>query len=115
MPSRGGGRARRLPRRAVPSRGSAPWALSTLRDTRGVVTANTEGQLRTKTWPELAKWHALAANRNWFTYTATSLFYSEQPGHERTWRVDAITWSENNTEAIAGLHNKGATRLRSVR
>ena len=83
------------------------WALSTLRDTRGVVTANTEGQLRTKTWPELAKWHALAANKNWFTYTATSLFYSAQPGHERTWRVDAITWSENNTEAIAGLHNKG--------
>ena len=35
------------------------WALSTLPDTRGVVTANTEGQLRTKTWPELAKWHAL--------------------------------------------------------
>src|SRR5262249_12747791 len=26
---------------------------------------------------------------------------------ERTWRVDAVTWSENNTEAIAGLHNKG--------
>jgi len=27
------------------------WALSTLPDTRGIVTANTEGQLRTKTWP----------------------------------------------------------------
>ena len=83
------------------------WALSTLRDTRGVVTANTEGQLRTKTLPELAKWHALAVNGHWFTYTATSLFYSARPGHDRTWRVDAITWSENNTEAIAGLHNKG--------
>ena len=54
-----------------------------MRDTRGVVTANTAGQLRTKTWPELAKWHRLAING------------------------DAITWSENNTEAIAGLHNKG--------
>ncbi|SEP26631.1 hypothetical protein SAMN02990966_04701 [Rhodospirillales bacterium URHD0017] len=83
------------------------WALSTLPDTRGVVTANTEGQLRTKTWPELAKWHALAVNKSWFTYTATSLFYSALPGHDRTWRVDSITWSENNTEAIAGLHNKG--------
>jgi hypothetical protein len=31
------------------------WALSTLRDTRGVVTANTEGQLRTKTWPGYMK------------------------------------------------------------
>jgi len=82
------------------------WALSTLPDTRGVVTANTEGQLRTKTWPELAKWHALSAVRDWFAYTATSL-HSAQPGRDRTWRVDAITWSENNTEAIAGLHNKG--------
>jgi hypothetical protein len=82
------------------------WAMSTMSDTRGIVTANTEGQLRTKTWPELAKWHALCTTRSWFTYTATSL-QSSQPGRDRTWRVDAITWSENNTEAIAGLHNKG--------
>jgi hypothetical protein len=82
------------------------WAVSTVRDTRGVVTANTEGQLRTKTWPELAKWYGLCLNRSWFVYTATAL-HSALPGHERTWRVDAITWSENNTEAIAGLHNKG--------
>ena len=82
------------------------WAMSTFTDARGIVTANTEGQLRTKTWPELAKWLALCTNRHWFTYTATSL-HSSQPGHDKTWRVDAITWSENNTEAIAGLHNKG--------
>jgi hypothetical protein len=82
------------------------WALSTVRDTRGIVTANTEGQLRTKTWPELAKWYGLAINRDWFSYSATSLA-STLPGHDKTWRVDAITWSENNTEAIAGLHNKG--------
>lgn len=82
------------------------WALSTCPDTRGVVTANTEGQLRTKTWPELAKWHALSINRGWFTCTATAI-YSVLSGHDRTWRADAITWSENNTEAIAGLHNKG--------
>jgi hypothetical protein len=82
------------------------WAMSTFTDCRGVVTANTEGQLRTKTWPELAKWLALCANKDWFTYTATSLV-SARAGHDKTWRVDAITWSENNTEAIAGLHNKG--------
>jgi hypothetical protein len=82
------------------------WAMSTLHDTRGVVSANTEGQLRTKTWPELAKWHAMSRNRDWFTYTATAL-HSAQPGREKTWRVDAITWSENNTAVIAGLHNKG--------
>jgi hypothetical protein len=82
------------------------WAMSTFINTRGVVTANTEGQLRTKTWPELAKWHSLACNRDWFTFTGTAL-HSSWEGHEHTWRVDAITWSENNTEAIAGLHNKG--------
>jgi len=82
------------------------WALSSVRDTRGIVTANTEGQLRTKTWPELAKWFNLCINRDWFTYSATSIV-STLPGHDKTWRVDAITWSENNTEAIAGLHNKG--------
>jgi hypothetical protein len=82
------------------------WAMSTCPDTRGIVTANTEAQLRTKTWPELAKWLRLAVNAHWFTYTASAL-HSAQPGRERTWRVDAITWSENNTEAIAGLHNKG--------
>lgn len=82
------------------------WALSTMPDTRGVVAANTEGQLRTKTWPELTKWHALSINRAWFNCTATAI-YSVLRGHDRTWRADAITWSENNTEAIAGLHNKG--------
>jgi hypothetical protein len=49
------------------------WAISTMPDTRGIVTANTEGQLRTKTWPELAKWHRLAVNAHWFVYTATLL------------------------------------------
>ena len=82
------------------------WAMSTLRDTRGVVSANTEGQLRTKTWPELAKWHGMSRNKDWFVYTATAL-HCAWPGHDKTWRVDAITWSEQNTEAIAGLHNKG--------
>lgn len=82
------------------------WAMSTFEDTRGVVTANTENQLRTKTWAELSKWHRLLINRHWFKLTATALF-SVQPAHEKTWRIDAVPWSENNTEAFAGLHNEG--------
>jgi hypothetical protein len=82
------------------------WAMSTFEDTRGVVTANTENQLRTKTWAELSKWHRLLINRHWFRLTATALF-SVQPAHEKTWRIDAVPWSENNTEAFAGLHNEG--------
>jgi len=37
---------------------------------------------------------------------ATAL-HSALPGRDRTWRVDAVTWPENNTEAIVSLHNKG--------
>lgn len=82
------------------------WALATFEDTRGVVTANTETQLKTKTWVELAKWYRLFIGRDLFRMTATALF-SNDPEHERTWRCDMVPWSERNTEAFAGLHNQG--------
>jgi len=82
------------------------WALSTFEDTKAVVTANTEPQLRTKTWPELLKWHRLAINSHWFEPNAMSL-HAKSPGHEKTWRADALPWSEHNPEAFAGLHNQG--------
>ena len=86
------------------------WAISTHEDTRGVVTANTDTQLRTKTWAELAKWHNMFIAKDLFTLTATSIF-SNQPGHDKTWRIDAIPWSESNPEAFAGLHNQGKRLL----
>ena len=82
------------------------WALSTFEDTRVIVTANTETQLKTKTWPELKKWHRLCINAHWFQYNATSL-HSTDNNHRETWRADMIPWSEHNSEAFAGLHNKG--------
>ena len=82
------------------------WGLDTMVDTRIVVTANTENQLRTKTWPEVCKWARLAETSDWMKATATSV-HSADPEAEKSWRADAIPWSENNTEAFAGLHNKG--------
>lgn len=82
------------------------WAMSTCPDTRGVVTANTESQLKGKTWAELAKWHRMCICGSWFDCTATALI-SKAPGREKTWRIDMVPWSERNTEAFAGLHNKG--------
>jgi hypothetical protein len=82
------------------------WGMATRVDTKGVVTANTENQLKTKTWAELAKWHRISVTEDWFTLTATALF-SKDPMYEKTWRFDMIPWSEKNTEAFAGLHNKG--------
>lgn len=82
------------------------WAISTLANTRGVVTANTETQLRTKTWAELGKWHALFVARDLFAFTATAI-YSSDPASQKTWRIDAIPWSVDRAESFAGLHNKG--------
>ena len=82
------------------------WALATFPRTRIVVTANTEGQLRTKTWPEISKWHYLSICRHWFRLDATSISAMD-PEMAKTWRCDALPWSEHNAVAFAGLHNKG--------
>lgn len=82
------------------------WSFSTCTDTRGVVTANTETQLKTKTWVELATWFRRFIAKDMFKLTATALF-SRDETRERTWRFDMVPWSERNTEAFAGLHNRG--------
>ena len=82
------------------------WGLSTFEDTRGVVTANTERQLKTKTWAELGKWYRLFIGKFMFDMTATAI-YSRDPEHDKTWRIDMIPWSEASIESFAGLHNQG--------
>ena len=83
------------------------WAFCTFPDTRGVITANTENQLKTKTWAELGKWFNLSFfGREHFNLTATRLA-SRDPDRELTWRIDMIPWSEKNPTAFAGLHNQG--------
>ncbi len=82
------------------------WALDTFRGAKVVVTANTEKQLTTKTWPEVAKWRRLGLTADWFECNATSLI-SKDPKLAKEYRADAIPWSEQNTEAFAGLHNEG--------
>lgn len=82
------------------------WSMSTLANCRGVVTANTESQLRTKTLPEFAKWHSLQLNGDWFDGTFS---YQVKPsiGNPALWRFDALSWSTERPEAFAGLHNAG--------
>ena len=82
------------------------WNVSTQPDARGTTTANTDQQLRDKTWPELQKWHRMSISRHFFNCSATTL-RSTQPGHETNWAATAIPWSERIPEAIAGLHNAG--------
>lgn len=79
------------------------WFMSTRPHPQIVVTANTQNQLNGKTWRELAKWHKLASNKHWFTWTATKFFHKKHP---ETWFAQAVPWSENNSEAFAGTHEE---------
>jgi hypothetical protein len=82
------------------------WAMSTHEDCMVLVTANTGAQLATKTVPESHRWFRRSINAHWWTPKATSITVRDQ-NHEKTWRADFMPWSEHNTEAFAGLHNKG--------
>lgn len=67
------------------------------------VTANTENQLKTKTWRELAKWHKKSLVRDWFKWSATSFSMKSRP---EDWFASAVPQTEHNSEAFAGSHEK---------
>lgn len=80
------------------------WAMSCWDDAKLVTTANTDGQLRTKTAPEIGKWFRTSITGHWFDVQAQSI-KSRDKAHANDWRQDFVPWSEHNTEAFAGLHN----------
>jgi hypothetical protein len=82
------------------------WAMSTCDDCRGIITAGKEEQMATKTWPEVSKWFNLALNRHWWEVTATKIHIKEAR-HRDSWRIDRVTWSKENVDTFAGLHNQG--------
>lgn len=79
--------------------------MSTRKHAKGIITANTSDQLRTKTWAEIGKWHKLCITRHWFDYNSSkgnmNLVSKMDP---ETWRCDAQTCREENSESFAGLH-----------
>ena len=77
------------------------WFITTRPNAHLNVTANTAAQLSDKTWRELSKWHQLAINKHHFEHTGTSYRFIPKRG---TQYAMAIPWSEQNSEAIAGLH-----------
>ena len=90
------------------------WMLSTRVGSMVIVTANTEPQLKSKTWAELSKWASMAINEAWFDLQALSyrpaVWFEELV--RRQLRVAtgyyyamAQLWDEDNPDAFAGAHN----------
>lgn len=86
------------------------WIMATRPHAKGIVTANTSDQLRTKTWGELGKWRSRCIVGHWFEYNnargSMSMYHRKWP---ESWRVDAQTCREENSEAFAGLHSASST------
>lgn len=81
------------------------YIMSTRPQSKGVVTSNTSDQLKTKTWGELGKWRKRCITGHWFEYNNgkgnMNIYHKE---HQESWRVDAQTCREENSESFAGLH-----------
>lgn len=82
------------------------WILATRPGSKGVVTANTASQLDTKTFAEITKWLKRSLVANMFEIGATSVKAKESP---ESWRIDAQTCREENSESFAGQHAASST------
>lgn len=82
------------------------WIMATRPGAKGTVTANTAAQLETKTFSEISKWLKRSIVRDMFDIKATSVVQKDEP---ESWRVDATTCREENSEAFAGQHSASST------
>ena len=88
--------------------------LSTRIGSSVVVSANSEAQLRSVTWGELAKWSAMLINSHWWEISATKLvpavWLTELVERDlklgtRYWAAEGKLWSAENPDSYAGVHN----------
>lgn len=78
------------------------WFLSTRPQSNIVLTANTDTQLKTKTFREVKIWHELILNKHWFNISATKISHVS----DDAWICNAIPNNPEKPEAIAGAHAK---------
>lgn len=78
------------------------WFMATRGYPRIRATANTEKQIMSVLWSELATVNREAKNRDLFDYSRTSFRLKAAPD---THFAEAIAWSAENSEAFAGIHS----------
>lgn len=95
------------------------WQMSTRIGSTCIVSANTEGQLRTRTFPEFSVWYGAAINAHWFTIETMRIVPApwlaelvrkipEEGGlgiDPKYWFTQGQTWSADNPNSFAGVHN----------
>jgi hypothetical protein len=83
------------------------WIMITRKNAKGTVTANTDKQIRTKTWAEIQKWYLrLRCRRDRFDVEAESC---KEKDHRATWFSTIASCAPENSEAYHGQHNREST------
>tara|TARA_R110000772_G_C13264260_1_gene435657 strand:+ start:18 stop:1547 length:1530 start_codon:yes stop_codon:yes gene_type:complete len=91
------------------------WLFSCLPSSTVIVSANTEQQLKSTTFPEIRKWATMSINSRWFEHNAMSLRPAEwliealkaTTGYDDAyWYIQARLWSEEAPDAYAGIHSQ---------
>lgn len=86
------------------------WLLSCHPFCKGTVTANTMGQLETKTWAQFASMKEACITGHWFDITmAKNSMKAYHKEYKESWFVSAQTSKEENSEAFAGQHAANST------
>lgn len=91
------------------------WLFSTMPSSTVIVSANTEQQLKSTTFPEIRKWATMSIHSRWFEHNAMSLrpaewlisALKETTGYDDAyWYIQARLWSEEAPDAYAGVHSQ---------
>lgn len=90
------------------------WHVSTHIGATTILTANTESQLRSKTFPEFSRWFTMAINSHWWHVDSMKIYprdwiaqlVAEQLQIDpHYWNIQGQNWSDENPDAFAGVHN----------
>ena len=93
----------------------ALWLFSCLPSSTIVVSANTEQQLKSTTFPEIRKWATMSVNNRWYEHQTMSLKPAEWLAEllkdttgfdDAYWYIQARLWSEEAPDAYAGVHSQ---------
>ena len=93
----------------------ALWLFCTLPSATVVVSANTESQLKSTTFPEIRKWATMSIMSRWFEHQVMSLHPADwliealkktTDYDDAYWYIQAKLWSDENPDAYAGHHSQ---------
>lgn len=96
------------------------WMMTTRLGSTTILTANTEPQLKSRTFAEMTKWFTMAINSHWFDTTVLSvrpatwfekLLKDQLKIDTGYYYAQGQLWSEETPDAFAGVHNPHGVQL----